>query len=133
LKTLSKRVIFFTQVTKISLEQSSTRQIFSKDKMPTHKSYHSYLIESLKDPAEAAAYLDVVLADGDLEHILLALKNVAAARRNQIGASTDLDSTWEACYQSLEQGETPDFLLIVELLKELGVKLSVTVNAAQAA
>jgi hypothetical protein len=31
-----------------------------KIKMPPHKSYKSYLIESLKDPAEAAAYLDAV-------------------------------------------------------------------------
>ena len=51
--------------------------------MPTYKSYHSYLIESLKDPVEAAVYLDAVLEDGDLDHILLALKNVAEARRNQ--------------------------------------------------
>ena len=49
--------------------------------MPTHKSYHSYLIESLKDPLEAAAYLDAVLEDGDCDHILLALKNVAEAQQ----------------------------------------------------
>jgi DNA-binding phage protein len=48
--------------------------------MPT-KPYHPYLIESLKDPEEAAAYLDVVLAEGDPEQILLALKNLAEARR----------------------------------------------------
>jgi DNA-binding phage protein len=48
--------------------------------MPT-KPYHPYLIESLKEPEEAAAYLDVVLAEGDPAHILLALKNVAEARR----------------------------------------------------
>jgi hypothetical protein len=29
--------------------------------MPTHKSYHSYLIESLKDPLEAAAYQEVAI------------------------------------------------------------------------
>jgi DNA-binding phage protein len=50
--------------------------------MPTHKPYHSYLIESLKDPAEATAYLDAVLEDGDLKHILLALKNVVEAHES---------------------------------------------------
>jgi len=50
--------------------------------MPTYKSYHSYLIESLKDPLEAAAYLDAVIEDGDFEHILLALKNVAEAQQD---------------------------------------------------
>jgi len=52
--------------------------------MSTYKSYHSYLINSLKDPAEAAAYLDAVFEDGDKEHILLALKNVAEARKSAI-------------------------------------------------
>jgi DNA-binding phage protein len=59
--------------------------------MPTHKPYHSYLIESLKDPAEASAYLDAVLEDGDLQHILLALKNVIEAHRSSIETDVRLD------------------------------------------
>ncbi len=101
--------------------------------MPTHKSYHSYLIESLKDPAEAAAYLDAVLSDGDLEHILLALKNVAEARRSLIDASNEPNSDWENCYQLLAQGEVPGLLVISRLLNGLGLKLSVTVKEEQAA
>jgi len=50
--------------------------------MPTYKSYHSYLIKSLKNPLEAAAYLDAVPEDGDFEHILLALNNVAEAQKD---------------------------------------------------
>ncbi|NJR57109.1 MAG: transcriptional regulator [Acaryochloris sp. CRU_2_0] len=99
--------------------------------MPTHKSYHSYLIESLKDPAEAAAYLDAVLEDGDLKHILLALKNLAEARRDLIGTSEELASDWKNCYQSLVQGETPGLPAIATLLSELGLKLSVTVKERQ--
>lgn len=101
--------------------------------MPTHKNYHSYLIESLKDPAEVAAYLDTVLEDGDLEHILLALKNVAEARRNLIDASNDSDFDWENFYQLLVQGETPGLVAIAALLNKLGLKLSVTVKQEQAA
>ncbi len=101
--------------------------------MPTHKSYHSYLIESLKDPAEAAAYLDAVLEDGDLEHILLALKNVAEARKDLISAANELDLDWENCYQLLAQGETPTLQAIATLLNKLGLKLSVTVKREQAA
>ncbi|GEM_PF-2344511 len=66
------------------LKQSSIGKIFRREKMSTYKSYHSYLINSLKDPAEAAAYLDAVFEDGDKEHILLALKNVAEARKSAI-------------------------------------------------
>ncbi len=100
--------------------------------MPTHKSYHAYLIESLKDPAEAAAYLDAVLEDGDREYILLALKNVAEARRSHRVPANETDSAWDYCYQTLAQGKTPDFVLIATLLSELGLKLSVTVKEVQA-
>jgi DNA-binding phage protein len=40
--------------------------------MSTSRSYHSYLIESLRDPQEAAAYLDAVLEDGTVEEVRLA-------------------------------------------------------------
>ena len=100
--------------------------------MPTHRSYHSYLIESLEDPAEAAAYLDAVLEDGDFDHILLALKNVSEARRALVTASGSSDTNWEACYQLISQGEVPGFPLIAKLLNSLGLKLSVTVRAEQA-
>jgi DNA-binding phage protein len=105
--------------------------------MPTHKSYHSYLIESLKDPVEAASYLDAVLEDDDLEHILLALKNVAEARRNLTDTShpenhPDHDD-WENCYQQLAKGEVLTLPAIALLLSKLGLKLSVTVKQEQAA
>jgi hypothetical protein len=51
------------------LKQNYPRWIFMQDVMTTHKSYQSYLIESLKDPAEAAAYLDDVSEDSNLEQI----------------------------------------------------------------
>jgi DNA-binding phage protein len=99
--------------------------------MPTHKSYHSYLIESLRDPAEAAAYLDAVLEDGNLEHILLALRNIAEARRDLIGTSHDSDADWEQCYQLLAQRKVLELTAIAALLNELGLKLSVTVREDQ--
>lgn len=41
--------------------------------------YHSYLIESLKEPQEAEAYLEGALAEGDLEMIQVARRNVIEA------------------------------------------------------
>jgi DNA-binding phage protein len=55
--------------------------------MPTSRSYHSYLIESLKDSQEAAAYLDAVLEEGNYDELLLALRNVAEARIASSGES----------------------------------------------
>lgn len=101
--------------------------------MPLHKSYDSYLIESLKDPAEAAAYLDAVLEEGDLDHLVLALKNVAEARSNLNDATNEPNSDWGTDYRSLIEEETPILQSIAQLLSKLGFKLSVTVKPDQAA
>ena len=42
--------------------------------------YESWLIAQLKDPAEAAAYLEAVLEDGDQAAFMLALRQVAQAQ-----------------------------------------------------
>jgi DNA-binding phage protein len=108
------------------LPVSSTGQIFRRGKMLNHKNYHSYLIESLKDPVEAAAYLDAVLEDGHLEHIVLALKNVAEARRIRVDNPNEPDPAWENCDRLLDQGKMPELRSVLALLNELGLKLSVT-------
>jgi DNA-binding phage protein len=99
--------------------------------MPTHKPYHTYLIESLKDPLEAAAYLNAVFTEGDLEHILLALRNVAEARKSLMDAATN--PNWQHYYQLLDRGEVPGFTIVACLLDELGLKLSVTLKEQQSA
>ena len=44
--------------------------------MPKSIDYHSYLIESLKAPQEAEAYLKGALSEGDLEMIQVEGKNL---------------------------------------------------------
>jgi DNA-binding phage protein len=46
----------------------------------TKKSYHDGLIESLKKPKEAVAYLNAAIEEGDRELFLLALRNIAEVR-----------------------------------------------------
>jgi DNA-binding phage protein len=68
--------------------------------MPTSRSYHSYLIESLKDDREAAAYLDAVLEECDYDEFCLALKNVAEARLSTLeGLQSNSDSPMERLRQ----------------------------------
>jgi DNA-binding phage protein len=74
-----------------------------------------------------------VLEDGDFEHILLALKNVAEARRELVTPSGQSGTNWEICHGLIAKGEMPGFPLIANLLNSLGLKLSVTVNDEQAA
>jgi DNA-binding phage protein len=44
-------------------------------------SYHEFLLERLRDPAQAAAYLNAALEDEHEETFLLALRDVAEARQ----------------------------------------------------
>jgi DNA-binding phage protein len=101
--------------------------------MPTYKSYHSYLIESLKDPLEAAAYLDAVIEDGDFEHILLALKNVAEAQQNITSNSKNNNLNLDLNSQLFPNQQPSELMTIAKLLNQLGLKLSVTVQEKQPA
>jgi DNA-binding phage protein len=101
--------------------------------MPTYKSYHSYLIESLKDPLEAAAYLDAVIEDGDFEHILLALKNVAEAQQNISNNSKSDKLSLDLPSQLFPNQPISELITIAKLLNQLGLKLSVTVQEKQPA
>ncbi|MFN9890448.1 MAG: DNA-binding protein [Pseudanabaena sp.] len=101
--------------------------------MPTYKSYHSYLIESLKDPLEAAAYLDAVIEDGDFEHILLALKNVAEAQQDITNNSKNNKLNLDLNPQLLLNQQASELMTIAKLLNQLGLKLSVTVQEKQPA
>ena len=101
--------------------------------MPTYKSYHSYLIESLKDPLEAAAYIDAVIEDGDFEHILLALKNVAEAQQNITNNSKSDKLSLNIPSQLFPNQPPSELMTIAKLLKQLGLKLSVTVQEKQPA
>lgn len=47
--------------------------------MPKSVSYHTYLIESLKDPKEASAYFKAVWEEGDVETIQKAINNLIEA------------------------------------------------------
>ncbi|MDX2096801.1 MAG: transcriptional regulator [Leptolyngbyaceae cyanobacterium bins.59] len=92
--------------------------------MPTSRDYHSYLIESLKDPQEAAAYLEAVLEDGTSDELHLALKNVAEA---QIATMNDHQITnhQEIIRHISEQSEL-NISSLLKTLDEMGFKLTIT-------
>lgn len=90
--------------------------------MTRSKSYHSFLIESLRDPLEASAYIDAVLEEADPQHIMLALKNVVEAQR-QVTGVRELSGEWVD--QILAQSEPPSLVDFAKLLNDLGLRLSV--------
>jgi probable addiction module antidote protein len=101
--------------------------------MPRSKNYQEYLIESLKDPEEAAEYLNVALKDGDPKIFLLALRNVAEA----LGGITKLSKKTKLnrvnLYRILSKKGNPELYSLEILLRALGLKLAVEVGKARKA
>ncbi len=92
--------------------------------MPTSRSYHSYLIESLKDTQEAAAYLDAVLEECNYDEFCLALKNVAEARLSTIENSSS-NPDLKDIQNKLSSQTNLDLVSSFQVLNNLGFKLSV--------
>ena len=92
---------------------------------PRNVSYQGYLLESLKDPAEAAAYVEAALELDDPAALLLALRQVAkahgmaeVARRADVGEKT--------LFRTLSENGNPTIATLHKVLHAVGLRLSVT-------
>ena len=89
------------------------------------RSYEASLLLSLKDPVEAAAYLDAVMELEDPSTLLLALRQVAkahgmaeVARRADVGDKT--------LFRALSENGNPTLDTVTKVLHAVGLRLSVT-------
>ncbi|OGQ05365.1 MAG: putative addiction module antidote protein [Deltaproteobacteria bacterium RIFCSPLOWO2_12_FULL_44_12] len=100
--------------------------------MRTSVSYQKYLIEELKDPEEAAAYLDAALEENDPELFLLALRNVAEAHGgiSKLASKTKLNR--ENLYRMLSKQGNPELYSLTALLEAMGFKLNIGVKMKKA-
>ncbi len=84
-------------------------------------------LKVLKDPEQAALYLEEILADGNLDLFKEALKDVAAAR---VGNMTTLAKKThlarEALYTSLSRKGNPRLDTLTKVLDAAGLRLTVT-------
>lgn len=92
---------------------------------PRDKSYDDSLVESLRDPVEAAAYVDAVLELDDPAALLVALRQVAKAhgmaeiaRRAEVGDKT--------LFRALSDNGNPTVFTLHKVLHAMGLRLSVT-------
>jgi len=69
--------------------------------------YQKDLIEALKDPTEAAAYLNAALEEGDRETFLLALRNVAEANGGMAAVADKAHLNRESLYRTLSRRGNP--------------------------
>lgn len=90
--------------------------------------YEEGLLASLKNPEEAAAYLNAALEDNDQEIFLLALRDIGEARGiSQLAEDSLLNR--ENLYRMLSASGNPQLSSLMSLLRSLGLRLAVEVEA----
>lgn len=91
------------------------------------KSFDDYLIESLKDPQEAEAYLQTALdeyqEDGDTEFFMTALRNVAHANGGVGKLAKEADLPRQNLYHTLSSKGNPSLKKLSPILNGLGFHL----------
>jgi probable addiction module antidote protein len=98
---------------------------------PRHTSYDETLLSALKDPLEAAAYIEAVMELDEPTTLLVALRHVAkahgmaeVARRAQMGDKT--------LFRALSEDGNPTLSTISKVLNAVGLRISVVPGLAHA-
>jgi len=98
-------------------------------KAPTSDIWIDSLIDSLKDPQEAAAYLEAVLESeaGDSELLSVALQDVLKALGESQLSSEETQHRLEKIDDILSQPGSEAIYELAQWLKPLGLQLTVTI------
>jgi probable addiction module antidote protein len=94
---------------------------------PTAKTvpYRDSLLESLKNPDEAAQYLNACLEDEDAHVFLLALRDVADAHGGIRALSRNANLNRESLYRMLSKSGNPSLNSLAAVLNACGMRLAV--------
>ena len=88
------------------------------------KDHQKSLLETLKDPKEAAEYLNAALEEGNNELFLLTLKNVVKAYGvTNIARKAHLNR--ENLYKMLSEKGNPELASLWSILNSIGLKISI--------
>jgi len=88
--------------------------------------YEDWLVERLRDPAEAAAYLEAAIEQGHQGALMLALRHVAMAQGGVAAVARRAKLTREAAYRILSKAGNPELRSLSAILAAAGLRLSVT-------
>ncbi|OJW53923.1 MAG: putative addiction module antidote protein [Alphaproteobacteria bacterium 41-28] len=88
--------------------------------------YKDYLSQSLKDPEEAAEYLNAALEEGDLSLFTLALKDVVDALGGGVGATAKKNHlNRESLYRMLSKNGNPRLTSLTSVMSSLGLEVHI--------
>ena len=88
--------------------------------------YHDYLMGTLRDPAEAAGYLNAALDDGDIDGFLEALRHVVEAHGGMTKLSEKTLKGRNSLYKTISSNGNPYLRNTNDILHALGFHLAVT-------
>ena len=93
------------------------------------ESYRETLLDALKNPDEAAQYLNACLEDEDVRVFLLALRDVADARGGMRALARDARLNRESLYRMLSRSGNPSPDSLAAVLNACGLRLTVQSTA----
>ena len=97
-----------------------------KTKQAPSRSHEEATIESLqRSPEFAAAYLNDVLAEGDEQELLVALRRVADAFGGLPKLATRANLNATSLYRTLSEKGNPELRSLNSMLKAMGLRLAV--------
>ena len=99
--------------------------------MAKTRSYQSDLLEALKDPVEAAEYLNAALEEGEPEVFLLALRDVVESYGGMGKLATSTSLNRENLYRMLSSKGNPEFFSLSTVLSAVGFRLAVEPKTAE--
>lgn len=106
--------------------------------MRTYRKFQDVLIDELRaDPEQAFVYLQVALEefdqDGDLQHLMLAVRNVAEARGGGPELARQVGMGKTSLYKALSEDGNPRLSTISAVLHGLGYRLALAPAQPRAA
>jgi probable addiction module antidote protein len=95
---------------------------------PASRSHEQATVESFRrDGKLAAAYLDEVLADGDQDELMLALRRLSDAFGGVTALAEKAGLNPTTLYRTLSSGGNPELRTLRAMLGAMGLRLSVAV------
>ena len=94
-------------------------------KVPASVPHRPNLLQWLKAPRNAEAYIEAVLDDGDPKGLMQALRNVAEAQGGIAVVAERAGLSHESLYRTLSKSGNPQLSSLTKILGATGLRLSV--------
>ena len=104
---------------------SKTTKRAPKNPVPPSVPHEPWVIERLKNPKFAAAYLEAAIEENDQSALMIALRRVALASGGVAELAKRSSLTREATYRMLSKSGNPELRSFTALLAGAGLRLSI--------